>query len=215
MQPLVIVSGDGTVLDAVLTDEKGFRKSREQGAVWSLNPETGRLLPYEPARTLHSITDEGGWYRAVVETSAGPSGAATDAPDVVSAPGAPSEAVSGPGEPAAAPAGTDAPSPERSEAAAAGAPSEQPDILERLYELVRERRRSMPEGSYTTYLFSSGVEKIRKKTGEEAVELVLARERAEMVSESADLLYHLLVLLCASDIEIREVLDELAGRLGR
>ncbi|MGM0673481.1 MAG: phosphoribosyl-ATP diphosphatase [Spirochaetota bacterium] len=208
MQPLVIVSGDGTVLDAVLTDEKGFRKSREQGAVWSLNPETGRLLPYEPARTLHSITDEGGWYRAVVETSAGPSGAATDAPDVVSAPGAPSEAVSGPGEPAAAPAGTGT-------SEAAGAPSEQPDILERLYELVRERRRSMPEGSYTTYLFSSGVEKIRKKTGEEAVELVLARERAEMVSESADLLYHLLVLLCASDIEIREVLDELAGRLGR
>ncbi|MFO8063812.1 MAG: phosphoribosyl-ATP diphosphatase [Spirochaetia bacterium] len=208
MQPLVIVSGDGTVLDAVLTDEKGFRKSREQGAVWSLNPETGRLLPYEPARTLHSITDEGGWYRAVVETSAGPSGAATDAPDVVSAPGAPSEAVSGPGEPAAAPAGTGT-------SEDAGAPSEQPDILERLYELVRERRRSMPEGSYTTYLFSSGVEKIRKKTGEEAVELVLARERAEMVSESADLLYHLLVLLCASDIEIREVLDELAGRLGR
>ena len=104
---------------------------------------------------------------------------------------------------------------ERSEAAGSGATPEQPDILAHLYELVRERRRSMPEGSYTTYLFSSGVEKIRKKTGEEAVELVLARERKEMVSESADLLYHLLVLLCASDIEIREVLEELAGRLGR
>jgi phosphoribosyl-ATP pyrophosphohydrolase len=86
-------------------------------------------------------------------------------------------------------------------------------VLSRLTEVVRRRQQEMPEGSYTSYLFSSGLDKIRKKTGEEAVELVLARERSEVISESADLLYHLLVLLQAEGIETTEVLDELASRL--
>lgn len=186
MQAVVITTRDGAVLQAALTDEKGYKKSLEQGALWTLNPATGRLLPHEEGRTLISISDEGGWYRAVVPAGDAHSGSA---PDSVSA-------------------GTAAP-----HTAAPGEPSAGGDVLSRLTEVVRRRQQEMPEGSYTSYLFSSGLDKIRKKTGEEAVELVLARERSEVISESADLLYHLLVLLQAEGIETTEVLDELASRL--
>jgi phosphoribosyl-ATP pyrophosphohydrolase len=194
------------VLDAALVDEKGYRKSLEQGHLWTLNADTGRLLPHTPAYRLVSITDEGRWYRALVEPpergAAGDQGgtAAGGADDAEA--GARARGASAAG--AGAAAGRDAP--------AAGA---QADVLSRLYELVRERQRTLPEGSYTTHLFGSGLEKIRKKTGEEAVELILARERGEIVSESADLIYHMLVLLRASEIDVAEVLHELAARLDR
>ncbi|MFP4567260.1 MAG: hypothetical protein ACLFNX_12235, partial [Spirochaetaceae bacterium] len=67
MRPLVIATRDGEVLEAALVDEKGYRKSLEQGQLWTLNPETGRLLPHAPAYRLLSIADEGRWYRALVE----------------------------------------------------------------------------------------------------------------------------------------------------
>jgi phosphoribosyl-ATP pyrophosphohydrolase len=162
------------------------------------------LLPEKPARKLLSIRDEGGWYRAVVEVSS----IEPETRDGRAAPTAAPEGAQTPGQPDA-PQGTPA----------SGEPQGTPerearrDVLSRLYEVVREREKSMPEGSYTSYLFASGPEKIRKKTGEEAVELVLAREHGEIVAESADLIYHLLVLLRASDIEVGEVLEELRGRL--
>ncbi len=70
----------------------------------------------------------------------------------------------------------------------------------------------MPEGSYTTHLFSSGNEKIRKKTGEEAIELILASTRDELVFEAADLLFHLLVLLEDEGIGLEEIIGELQKR---
>jgi phosphoribosyl-ATP pyrophosphohydrolase len=70
----------------------------------------------------------------------------------------------------------------------------------------------MPEGSYTTHLFEKGEEKIRKKTGEEAVELLLAATDREIISESADLIYHLMVLLTERDLSIGQVIAELQGR---
>ena len=70
----------------------------------------------------------------------------------------------------------------------------------------------MPEGSYTTHLFSAGNEKIRKKTGEEAVELILASDRAQLTSETADFIYHLLVLLEVEGISLDEIAAELKGR---
>ncbi|MFO7782092.1 MAG: phosphoribosyl-ATP diphosphatase [Spirochaetia bacterium] len=205
MRPIVIATRDGEMLDAALVDEKGYKKSLEQGHLWTLNPDTGRLLPHTPAYRLVSITDEGRWYRALVEppeSGKPPAEAPTaGAGDAAGSPEGPApQAGARDGEPP-----TEAPA-----ATAAGARAE---VLSRLYELVRERRRTLPEGSYTTHLFGSGLEKIRKKTGEEAVELILARERGEIVSESADLIYHLLVLLCASEIEVSEVLDELTARL--
>jgi phosphoribosyl-ATP pyrophosphohydrolase len=86
--------------------------------------------------------------------------------------------------------------------------------LHQLQALIDDRRQTLPEGSYTTHLFNKGAEKIRKKTGEEAVELILARSKEEMIYEAADLIYHLMVLLSAEGLSIDEVLAELARRHG-
>ncbi len=97
---------------------------------------------------------------------------------------------------------------------ASSKPSVLPDTLAALREVVRKRRLDLPEGSYTTYLFKEGAEKIRKKLGEEAIELILARDKDSIIYEAADLIYHLLVLLASTDISLEEVLAELAGRAG-
>jgi phosphoribosyl-ATP pyrophosphohydrolase len=86
------------------------------------------------------------------------------------------------------------------------------DVLDGLYTLITDRKKNLPEGSYTTYLFTQGIEKIRKKTGEEAVELILARKKEDIVSETADLFYHILVLLAGEAISLDEILSELKNR---
>lgn len=89
-----------------------------------------------------------------------------------------------------------------------------PDTLAALRAVVHKRRLNLPEGSYTSYLFKEGAEKIRKKLGEEAIELILARDKDDIIFEAADLIYHLLVLLESADIPLEEVFAELAGRAG-
>lgn len=89
-----------------------------------------------------------------------------------------------------------------------------PEILTHLYNVIHQRKIDMPEGSYTTHLFEKGLEKIKKKTGEEAIELILAEERGEVVYEAADLIYHMMVLLEEHGIKIAEVLEELRRREG-
>ncbi len=89
------------------------------------------------------------------------------------------------------------------------------DIINEVYEVVMSRKREMPEGSYTTYLFNKGLDKILKKVGEEAAEVIIGaknRSREEVVYEVSDLLYHLLVLLGEQDIKPQEVFNELAKR---
>lgn len=85
--------------------------------------------------------------------------------------------------------------------------------LEKLRQVIAGRRRDLPEGSYTTLLFQKGEDKIRKKTGEEAIELLLATTRKDIVYESADLIYHLMVLLEVKGIPVDEVLAELEARM--
>ncbi|MGI6649113.1 MAG: phosphoribosyl-AMP cyclohydrolase [Bacillota bacterium] len=88
-------------------------------------------------------------------------------------------------------------------------------ILAELYQVILERRQTRPEGSYTAYLFNKGVDKICKKVGEEAAEVIIAAKNAsreELIYESADLIYHLLVLLADSSITPDEVFKELAKR---
>ncbi len=85
-------------------------------------------------------------------------------------------------------------------------------MLAQLGEVIAERRRTMPEGSYTTHLFSKGPSKIRKKAGEEAVELILAEGRDEICSEAADLIYHAMVLLEIEGLRIEDVVAELDRR---
>lgn len=88
-------------------------------------------------------------------------------------------------------------------------------ILPQLVEVIRQREIDMPEGAYTTYLFDKGIDKICKKVGEEATEVVIGaknRDREEVKWESADLLYHLLVLLQEQKVDVYEVLDVLQKR---
>lgn len=84
-----------------------------------------------------------------------------------------------------------------------------------LYELIQGRRDRPQEGSYTTYLFEKGKEKILKKVGEECTEVIIAakdRDHKETVYELADLAYHVLVLMVEAGISLDEVRAELAGR---
>ena len=87
--------------------------------------------------------------------------------------------------------------------------------LEDLEEIIEARKTEMPNNSYTTSLFNEGIKKITKKLGEEASEVIiasLAEKRSDLIYESADLIYHLLVLLANEDISLQEVVDELSSR---
>lgn len=88
-------------------------------------------------------------------------------------------------------------------------------ILNVLESLIAEREAKRPEGSYTTYLFEKGIDKIAKKVGEEAAEVIIAaknRSKEELRWEAADLLYHLLVLLREQRLSLDDVLSVLAER---
>lgn len=92
-----------------------------------------------------------------------------------------------------------------------------PDVnfLLELEKLIGTRKETMPEGSYTTYLFEEGVDKILKKVGEEAAEVIIAaknRDHDELSLESADLLYHLFVLLQEQELPFADVLAVLQQR---
>jgi phosphoribosyl-AMP cyclohydrolase / phosphoribosyl-ATP pyrophosphohydrolase len=87
--------------------------------------------------------------------------------------------------------------------------------LEGLYSLLEGRKRERPEGSYTTYLFDKGIDKILKKVGEESTEVIIAGkagDRRETVYEIADLAYHVLVLMVEMGISVEDVHRELASR---
>lgn len=88
-------------------------------------------------------------------------------------------------------------------------------ILGELAETIKERKNNLPEGSYTTYLFQKGLDKILKKVGEEAAEVIIAaknQDKGELIYEASDLLYHLLVLLEEQDIPLGEIAKELKKR---
>ena len=91
----------------------------------------------------------------------------------------------------------------------------EPFSVKGLYALLEGRKRDLPEGSYTTYLFEKGLDKILKKVGEESTEVIIAgkaEDRAETIYEIADLMYHVMVLMVELGISVDEVLSELASR---
>ena len=91
-------------------------------------------------------------------------------------------------------------------------------VLHELFEVVKSRQRERPEGSYTTYLFDKGLDKILKKVGEESAETIIAAKNddsKQLVSETADLLYHLVVMLVARGVSLDDVREELAKRRKR
>lgn len=90
-------------------------------------------------------------------------------------------------------------------------------ILDAVYQVILDRKSNPSDNSYTASLMARGIDKILKKIGEEATEVVIAGKggvRAEIICETADLLYHLLVLLGYRDIALHEVYDELGRRFG-
>ena len=87
--------------------------------------------------------------------------------------------------------------------------------LNTLYELLEGRKQELPEGSYTTYLFQKGLDKILKKVGEECTEVIIAaknQDRKETIYEIADLTYHVMVLMVEAGISVEDIRQELAGR---
>lgn len=88
-------------------------------------------------------------------------------------------------------------------------------ILANLEKVIEDRDRKRPEGTYTTYLFEKGVDKILKKVGEEAAEVIIAaknRDAEELKWEASDLLYHLFVLLREQKLPFSEILKVLEAR---
>ena len=89
------------------------------------------------------------------------------------------------------------------------------EVLSDLYRLIESRKRERPEGSYTTYLFNQGLDKILKKVGEESSETIIAAKNEGnegLTKEASDLLYHLLVLFVERGLALDEVRDELLSR---
>ena len=87
--------------------------------------------------------------------------------------------------------------------------------LEGLFELIRGRKTEHKEGSYTTYLFDKGLDKILKKVGEESTEVIIAakaEDKKETVYEIADLCYHVMVLMIEAGISLEDIHRELASR---
>ena len=87
--------------------------------------------------------------------------------------------------------------------------------IDSLYEMLVGRKVNKPEGSYTTYLFEKGIDKILKKIGEECTEVIIAskaEDRAETIYEIADLAYHVMVMMVEQGISLDDIRKELAGR---
>lgn len=88
-------------------------------------------------------------------------------------------------------------------------------VIDDLYQLILSRKKEMPEESYTTYLFEKGIDKILKKIGEESAEVIIAAKnepKEELVYETSDLVYHMLVLLVERGITPAQIKKELFNR---
>ena len=88
-------------------------------------------------------------------------------------------------------------------------------IIEKLYDVIKDRKINPKEGSYTNYLFDKGIDKMLKKVGEENAEVIIAAKnpnKDELVYETSDLIYHLLVLLNEKNIPLEEIYRELNKR---
>ena len=89
------------------------------------------------------------------------------------------------------------------------------ELVQRLYNLIKERKNTPKEGSYTNYLFDKGLDKILKKVGEESAEVIIGAKnenKEEVVYEISDLVYHVLVLMAYLNINIEDIKEELKGR---
>jgi phosphoribosyl-ATP pyrophosphohydrolase/phosphoribosyl-AMP cyclohydrolase len=85
----------------------------------------------------------------------------------------------------------------------------------KLSELVNQRKKDLPENSYTTKLLKEGSDRIIQKVGEEAIEVIIAaknKSKQQIIYETADLLYHLIVMLADNQLNLTEIVKELESR---
>jgi phosphoribosyl-ATP pyrophosphohydrolase len=182
----LIVKIDGTETSAALMNKKSFSKSIESKKIWIVHPETGRVLPWAGDPAYISLSYNDGFYSAEL-----PAGSEIKGFEL-------SEE------------GDDPESHENTQLNAAK--QSDSNILYKLAETIKKRKEKMPAGSYTTHLFEKGLEKIKKKVGEEAIELILAESKEDVVYESADLIYHLIVMLEEMGVEFHDLMVELERR---
>lgn len=93
--------------------------------------------------------------------------------------------------------------------------SEQLRFLSRLQQVIQQRKRELPDGSYTTKLFRTGIDLMAQKVGEEAVETIIEAKNDDsdtFIDETADLLYHLIVLLVGKDLSLEDIVERLEER---
>jgi phosphoribosyl-ATP pyrophosphohydrolase len=89
------------------------------------------------------------------------------------------------------------------------------NVVKELYEIIEERKGNPIEGSYTSYLFEEGLDKILKKIGEESAEVIISAkndDQKEIVLEISDLFYHTLVLMALKGIKVEDIVEELETR---
>ena len=183
--PLIVEIEGGSVTGALMND-KSYSKSIENNVLWVSHPETGRILPYKGDARFLKLEKKENFYKVLL-----PGGSEQNAYDFI----------------------IDEKDVEVHEGISTSSDgAENNSILSELTATISERHQKMPEGSYTTHLFQKGSDKIRKKAGEEAIELVLARSKEDLIYESADLIYHLMVLLESEGLNIQDVLLELKKR---
>ena len=89
------------------------------------------------------------------------------------------------------------------------------NVVQELYKIIEERKVNPIEGSYTSYLFEQGLDKILKKIGEESTEVVISsknNDKKETISEISDLVYHILVLMALQGLKVEDIATELEKR---
>jgi phosphoribosyl-ATP pyrophosphohydrolase len=89
------------------------------------------------------------------------------------------------------------------------------NVVQELYKIIEERKENPFEGSYTSYLFEEGLDKILKKIGEESTEVVISsknNDKKETISEISDLVYHILVLMALQGLKVEDIATELEKR---
>lgn len=92
------------------------------------------------------------------------------------------------------------------------------NVLQELYKIIEDRKENPMEGSYTSYLFEEGLDKILKKIGEESAEVIISSKNndpKELVSEISDLAYHILVLMVSQGTKVEDIISELEKRRGK
>ncbi len=89
------------------------------------------------------------------------------------------------------------------------------DVLKALYDVILDRKNNPKEGSYTNYLFEKGIDKMLKKVGEESAEVIIASknpDKGELIYETADLMYHLSVVMVEKNVTWEDIYNELEKR---